>query len=192
MPPQLDQSWRPDHLDEAQPNRAHPTGIDVEPIGVQRRIPPAFVEMGVTPERERCVGNGVDKSIWRLPLDDLLVPAAVRDDAEQLPVRVFGPAGGKLVPRIAAVVGDGEPGLEQMNDKVEVRRNAPDLLDWSRQQRWEIEALDGLVATEVGHGKRRHTISQPLSPLSPGDAFFPTESPLASAVPNIFPRGHRS
>src|SRR5204863_9910283 len=100
MPPQLDQSRRPDRLDEAETNRAHPTRVDVEAIGIQRRIIAAFIEMGVTPERERCVGDGVDKSVWRLPLDDLLMPAPVRDDAEQLPIRVFGPAGRELVPRI--------------------------------------------------------------------------------------------
>src|SRR6266851_4872724 len=149
MPPQLDQPRRPDHADEAQPNRAHPTGIDVEAIRVQRRITPPFVEMGVTPERERRVGDGVDKPVRRLPLDDLLVPAAVRDDAEQLPIRVFGPSGGELVPSITSVVGNGEPWLEEMNDEIEVRRDTPDLLNWSRQQRREVKPLDGFVATQV-------------------------------------------
>src|SRR6266487_4925140 len=111
MSPQLDQPRRPDQLDEAQPDRTHPTWINVETIGVQRRIPTAFVQMGVPPERERGVGDGVDKSERRLPLHDLLVPATVWDDAEQLPIRVFGPSGGELVPSIASVVGDGEPWL---------------------------------------------------------------------------------
>src|SRR5207244_8005648 len=111
--------------------------------------------MGVPPERERCVGDGVDKSVRWLPLDDLLVPAAVRDDAEQLPIRIFGPSSGELVPRITAVVGDGEPWLEQMHHKIEVRRDAPDLLNWRRQQRGKVEALDGLVAIqEIGRASR--------------------------------------
>src|SRR5438105_10813229 len=101
------------------------------------------------PELERRICDGVYELVRRLPFDNFFVPSAVRNNAEEVPVRILGPTGAQLMPGIALVVGNGEPRPQQVGDEVEVRRNSPHFLNWSRQQRRKFEAFDRLVAGEV-------------------------------------------
>src|SRR5205823_3686077 len=164
MSPQLDQARCPDEPDESQPDGAHPSGINVEAIRVQRRVTASLIQVGVEPERKWCIGDGVDEAVRWFPLDDLFMPAAIRNDPEQVPIRILGPARTELVSRIRPVVGDGEPWFEKMHHKIEVRRDAPDVLDGGWKQRRELEALDGLVARQIGHWRAAIvSVTEPLS-----------------------------